>query len=88
MYERPRGNVKVERSSTFSFTRDLPYIVSILLTRVKFTCVSTQKLRDSGNLYLKPDQLLITPFGWSLLVRAIQGSTPRDLLNFHDRSHL
>ena len=25
-YERPRVNVKVERGSTFTFTRDLPYI--------------------------------------------------------------
>ena len=32
-YERPRVNVKVERGSTFTFTRDLPYIVSILFTR-------------------------------------------------------
>ena len=51
MYERPRVNMKVERGSTFMFTRDLPYIVSILFTRVKFTCVHvrTEKLRDSGN---------------------------------------
>ena len=26
MYERPRVNVKVERGSTFTYTRDLPYI--------------------------------------------------------------
>ena len=38
MYERPRVNVKDERGSTFTFTRDPPYIVSILF-----------KLRDSGN---------------------------------------
>ena len=44
MYERPRVNVKVERGSTFTFTRDLPYIVSILFTRVR-----TEKSRDSGN---------------------------------------
>ena len=44
MYERPRVNVKVERGSTFPFTRDLPYIVSILFTRVR-----TEKSRDSGN---------------------------------------
>ena len=37
-------NEKVERGSTFTFTRDLPYIVSILFTRVR-----TEKLRDSGN---------------------------------------
>ena len=37
MYERPRVNVKDERSSTFMFTRDPPYIVSILFTRVKIT---------------------------------------------------
>ena len=28
-------NVKVERGLTFTFTRDLPYIVSVLLTRVR-----------------------------------------------------
>ena len=35
MYEKPRVNVKVERGSTFTFTRHLPYIVSILFTRVQ-----------------------------------------------------
>ena len=39
MYERPRVNVKVDRGLTF--TRDLPYIVSILFARVKFTCTRT-----------------------------------------------
>ena len=39
MYERPRVNVKVDRGLTF--TRDLPYIVSILFARVKFTCART-----------------------------------------------
>ena len=47
MYDRPRViNVKVERGSTFAFTRDLPYIASISFTRVKFTYVSTLKLRS------------------------------------------
>ena len=31
--------VKVERGSTFSCTRDLPCIASIVFRRVKFTCV-------------------------------------------------
>ena len=35
MYERPRVNVKVERGSTFTYARDLPYIVSILFMRVR-----------------------------------------------------
>ena len=35
MYERPRVNVNVERGSTFTFTRDLLYIVSVLFTRTK-----------------------------------------------------
>ena len=35
MYERPRVNVKVERGSTFTYTRDLPYVVFILFTRVR-----------------------------------------------------
>ena len=41
MYERPRVNVKVERRSTFTFTRDTSNIASSLFTRVK--------LRGSGN---------------------------------------
>ena len=49
MTERPCVNVKVERGSTFTYTRDLPYIISILLTHVKFTCARKKKLRDSGN---------------------------------------
>ena len=49
MYERSRVSVKVEQGSTFTFTRDLPYIVSISFTRVHFTCVRTEKLRDSGS---------------------------------------
>ena len=97
MYERPRVNVKVERGSTFTFTRDLSqggfplsrnfylrtyvnftrvnkieatyggsrvnvkvrssftfarglsYIASISFTRVNFTCIRTEKLRESGN---------------------------------------
>ena len=41
VYERPHENVKVERGSTFTFTRDLSYIVAILFRRVKFKCVPT-----------------------------------------------
>ena len=33
-YERPHVNVRVERGSTLTFTRDLPYTVSVLFTRV------------------------------------------------------
>ena len=39
MYERPRVKVKVKPRSTFMLTRDRPYMVSILFTRVKFTWV-------------------------------------------------
>ena len=49
MYGRSRVNVKVEPRSTFTFTRDLSYIASISFTRVNFTCVRTETLRDSGN---------------------------------------
>ena len=35
MYGRSDVNVKVERGSTFTFTRDFSYIVSILFTHVK-----------------------------------------------------
>ena len=49
MYGRSRVNVKVESLSTLTFTRDLSYIASISLTRVYFTCVRTEKVRNSGN---------------------------------------
>ena len=49
MYGRSRANVKVESRSTLTFTRDLSYIASISLTRVYFTCVRTEKVRNSGN---------------------------------------
>ena len=49
MYERSRVSVNVEQGSTFTFTRDLPYIFSISFTRVYFTCVRREKLRASGN---------------------------------------
>ena len=42
MYERPRVNVKVERGSTFTFTRGLSCIAFILFTRVKFPCVTVE----------------------------------------------
>ena len=44
MYERLPVKVKVEQVSTFTYTRDHPYVVSILFTRVKFPCVRTEKL--------------------------------------------
>ena len=34
-----RLNVEVERGSTFTCKRDLPYIACILFTRLKFTCI-------------------------------------------------
>ena len=49
MYGRSRVNVKVEPRLTFTFTRGLSYIASVLSTRVKFTCIHKEKLRDSGN---------------------------------------
>ena len=33
MYERSRANVKAERGSSFTFTRDLPFNVSIIYAR-------------------------------------------------------
>ena len=39
--------------STFTFARGLSYIVSFSFTRVNFTCVRTEKLRDSGNQPLR-----------------------------------
>ena len=35
MYELPRVNVEVERGSTFTISRYLSYIASILFTRVR-----------------------------------------------------
>ena len=49
MYERPSVDVKVERGSTSTYKRDLPYGVSSLFTRAKFTCVRIEILRDSEN---------------------------------------
>ena len=37
MYWKPHVSVEVEWGSTFTFTRDFPYIASILFTRIKFT---------------------------------------------------
>ena len=48
MYERSREKRESWARSTFTFTRDLSYIVSILLKRVKFT-YSHLKVRESGN---------------------------------------
>ena len=44
-----RVSVKVERGSTFTLTRGLSYIASILSTHINVTCIRTEKLRDSGN---------------------------------------
>ena len=52
IYGRSRVSVKVERGSTFTFTRGLSYIASISFMRVKFTCIRTEKLRYSANLFL------------------------------------
>ena len=49
MCERPRVDVKVERGSTFTYTHDFPFNMSILNTGVRLTCVRADKLLDSGN---------------------------------------
>ena len=46
-YGGSRVNVKVR--SSFTFARGLSYIASISFTRVNFTCIRTEKLRESGN---------------------------------------
>ena len=48
-YGRSRLYVEVEPRSTFTSTFGLSYIASISFTRVKFACVRTKKLRDTGN---------------------------------------
>ena len=67
MYGRSRVNVKVEPRSTFPFTRDRLYITSIIFTRVKFTCVRTEKLRNSGNQQRKRLSLLCC-FRWPVVM--------------------
>lgn len=42
-------DVKIEPRATFTFTCDLSYIASVILTRVKFTCVLEEKLHDIRN---------------------------------------
>ena len=49
MYGRSRVSVKVEGGLTSTFTRGVSYIASISFMHVKFTCVRTEKLRDSAN---------------------------------------
>ena len=53
MFERARVNVEVWRGSTFTFARDLPYIASILFTRVKCTCVRTEKNYTKVEIHLQ-----------------------------------
>ena len=48
MYGRSRVSEKVEGGLTFTFTRGVSYIASISFMHVKFTCVRTEKLRDSA----------------------------------------
>ena len=52
MYERQGVNVKVERGSTFTYTLDLPYNISIFFKGIRFTSIRKEKLRVSGNLPL------------------------------------
>ena len=47
MYERPRVSVKIEGSSTLTFPRGLPYIVSTLFTQVNFTCVRMEQWKST-----------------------------------------
>ena len=55
MYERVRVNVKIERGSTFTIARDLPYIASILFTRVKFTCVRACARKNYQTVEIHPN---------------------------------
>ena len=58
VYERPRVNVKVERGSTFTFTRDLPYIVSTLFTRVnKIYLRKARKNYATVEIHLESDSM-------------------------------
>ena len=63
MYGRLRVNV--EPSSTFTFARGLSYMASFSFTRVNFTCVRTEKIRDSGKQPFNPilSACLLSSFG-------------------------
>ena len=53
IYERPGVNVTVERGSTFTFTRDPPYIVSTLFyVRTQITLQWKSTLRETQVLML------------------------------------
>ena len=58
MYERPLANVKVERGSTFTFSLDLPYIVSIyarkIYNRPFFLQISGSHTSVQYNTHLPP----------------------------------
>ena len=49
MYERPLVNVKVERGSTFTYTRDVPYIVSVFFYPRKMYVLTHVKNGIWGN---------------------------------------
>ena len=51
MYEVSRVNIKVKRGLTFTFTRNLSYIASILFTRVKISRLLKSTLTLSNSLH-------------------------------------
>ena len=59
MNERPRVNVKVERGSTLTYTRDLLHSVSIL-----FTSVRKENIPDSENILKADTSRLEKPIMW------------------------
>jgi len=68
MYERPPVNVKVERGSTFTFTRDLPNIASTLFTRVnKIYVRNACKNYATVEIHLESDSIWTLPRFFQLL---------------------
>ena len=70
MYERPRVNSKVERGPTFTFKRDIKYIVSILFKSAynfrlhifltTFLEIAVQSTPDNSNLQGKSEKVRVT----------------------------
>ena len=54
MYGVSRVNVEGEPPSTFTFTRGLSYIASILFTLVKFTCVQVYVRTNCATVEIHP----------------------------------
>ena len=62
MYDTPRVSLKVEPRSTFTLTRESPYIASILFTRVKLGDSENQPLRERRSSLWRIEPLFAVEF--------------------------